>query len=77
MTCAHGMPSPASCVECMDAGPVAAPRPAPEQKLRADGQWIVARYDARCARKREHRIDVGDRIGHVPDVGWCCEECAV
>lgn len=75
IACTHGMPSPASCVECMADGPVAPPRPAPEQTLHAS-RWMIARYDGRCARVYGHEIEPGVRIGDVPDVGWCCEECA-
>ena len=39
-------------------------------------QWTTARFDTRCARVRGHEIERGDRIGHVDDVGWCCEQCA-
>ncbi len=73
-TCTHGMPSPASCITCMEDGPVMAPRPDATQLLRAD-RWITARYDGICAR-RSHNIEAGDRIGYVSDVGWCCRECA-
>jgi hypothetical protein len=69
------MPSKASCVECMMDGPVAPARPADTQLLEAT-HWIAARFDGRCARRMSHEIEVGDRIGYVDEVGWCCEECA-
>lgn len=72
--CSHGMPSRASCILCMEEGPVAPPRPAPEQLLTAD-RWITAKYDGQCARKG-CAVHEGDRIGVVANVGWCCEACA-
>lgn len=72
--CTHGMPTPASCIECMAEGPVASPRPAETQMLNAE-RWIEARFPGQCARRREE-FDVGARIGYVEDVGWCCTECA-
>lgn len=72
--CTHGMPSPASCVDCMQDGPVSAPAPAPEQLLRAV-RWLDARYDGQCARRPGHEIEPGDRIGYVEGVGWCCDGC--
>lgn len=72
--CTHGMPSPASCITCMEDGPVLPPRPDATQLLRAY-RWIIARYEGRCACKHCEVVP-GDRIGDVPEVGWCCSECA-
>jgi len=45
-TCAHGFPSPASCVECMEEGVLAPPpKPKPEQVVIGP---IRARWDAHC-----------------------------
>jgi hypothetical protein len=74
MICTHGMPTAASCITCMEDGPVAPPTPAAEQKLRAE-HWIAARYDGRCAR-RHCEIEAGECIGMVENVGWCCSGCA-
>ncbi len=72
--CSHGMPSAASCITCMEDGPVMPPRPGDNQLLHAQ-RWAIARFDGRCAR-RSCAIEAGDRIGDVFDLGWCCEECA-
>lgn len=74
--CTHGMPTPASCVQCMAEGAVLPPRPSSTEVLVAH-QWTTARFATRCARVRDHLIDPGDRIGFVEEIGgWCCEECA-
>ncbi len=44
LTCTHGMPSPASCIECMEDGPVAPPRPStPEIQYE-----MVAKFGGIC-----------------------------
>lgn len=73
--CPHGFLKPASCVLCMEDGPVAPPRPDPTQLLKAE-RIVIARFDTRCARYRNHEILAGDSIGYVTDVGWVCSECA-
>lgn len=40
MTCSHGMPTPASCVDCMEAGPVAPPKA-------KEPETVVATFRAR------------------------------
>ncbi len=45
--CTHGMPSPASCYECMEEGNMPAPAPRPASAER-DGPTIEARYDGHC-----------------------------
>lgn len=35
-----------------------------------------AREPMRCARMRNHRIGLGEWVGFVPGVGWCCDVCA-
>lgn len=72
--CPHGMPSPASCVQCMQDGPVVEPTPADTQMLTAD-RWMTARFATRCGRNRAHLIDPGDQIGFHVDLGWCCGMC--
>ncbi len=72
--CIHGFPSPASCIDCMEDGPVMAPRPDQTQKLHAH-RWIKARYEGSCAR-RLCSVAIGDDLGDVDDIGWCCGECA-
>jgi hypothetical protein len=44
VTCAHGMPTPASCVECMEDGGLGAPARAP---LTVEATF-KARYDGQC-----------------------------
>ena len=71
--CTHGMPSPASCVDCMDEGPVASlAKPWLETT-----RWMEARYLGRCASDDRHRIEPGDLIGDVGMVGWCCTRCTI
>lgn len=72
--CPHGMPSKASCVECMYDGPVGASTPRQTEKLTAV-RWMAARYEGKCARNW-HDVETGDRIGYVEGVGWCCSDCA-
>ena len=71
MNCAHGMPSPASCIDCMDEGPVVAL--ARQRPLIA--RSIAARFDGRCDHCRS-RIDEGDPLHLVEVWGWVCGECA-
>lgn len=46
MTCPHGMPSPPSCVECMEDGPVAPPERTRRPTVEATFQ---ARYAGHCS----------------------------
>lgn len=76
-SCTHGMPTPASCVDCMFDGPVAPPTPDAAQILGAV-RWIEARIEGgRCARCHD-TVTVGSMVGLVvaPPVGWCCVGCA-
>lgn len=74
--CTHGMPSPANCTQCMLDGPVGQPSPTPEQILVGPFFHLTARAHGRCARRYNHRIEPGDSIAYVPDLGWVCSECA-
>lgn len=58
MTCPHGMPSPGSCVECMDEGPLP---PKPQPKWSPIGRSFAARYRAICPQCRDD-LNPGDRI---------------
>lgn len=71
LECPHGMGKKASCVECMNDGPVTTLH---KQKPKAE-QWIHARFDGVCA-DCESRIGEGDDIGLIPGLGWVCSECA-
>lgn len=73
MSCAHGMPTPGSCVDCMAEGPVGAPGGLVEDLVVS--RWIEARYSGYCAANGGHRVFEGDRIGLVEDLGWVCERC--
>lgn len=81
--CPHGMPSPATCWECMEEGPVApaSSRPAPPQP---EGPVIEARYQSQCrscntgihAGQRIVRTDHGSYVHahHYPELdGWGVE----
>lgn len=71
MTCPHEMPSPASCIDCMnDDGLGAAPIP-PE---RADGQAILAIYDGHCLPGGDP-IRVGDEIVRTNRDRWAHTTC--
>lgn len=45
MTCPHGMPTPASCLECMEEGNLGATPPPPPPKL---GPAFTARLEGQC-----------------------------
>lgn len=44
--CTHGMPSPATCFDCMEAGIMAPPPPKPTE--RRTGRAFQSRYDGSC-----------------------------
>lgn len=71
MTCPHGMPTPAACIDCMnDDGIGAAPIP-PE---RADSQVILAIYDGHCA-AGDDEIRVGDEVVRSNRDRWVHQRC--
>lgn len=45
LSCAHGFPSPASCVDCMEEGPVAPPTASTPATIEAT---FRAKYDGHC-----------------------------
>ncbi len=57
-TCPHGMPTPSSCVDCMNDDGLGA---APIHLERAAGQSILAIFDGHCA-AGDDPIAVGDEI---------------
>lgn len=69
--CLHGMPTPASCFDCMEAGNLdPAPRPDPERAVAS----TTARYPGRCdACTRD--IEEGDVIVHTTRERWIHKEC--
>lgn len=72
MDCPHGFPKASNCILCMEDGPVYEP-----SKPARTEAFVLARYTGRCARRYQHRIEPGDSIAYVTDVGWCCRECAI
>ena len=71
--CTHGMPSPASCWECMEEGPVVPPKvKGPKVK---QGSRTTARYASRCGNCFEP-IGVGDTIAFSETELWVCANCA-
>lgn len=49
MTCTHGMPTAASCIECMDDGALPPP-PAPEPERRdTTAPRVLCRFDGVCS----------------------------
>lgn len=71
LECPHGMGKKASCVECMNEGPVTTLR---KQQPKAE-RWIHARFDGFCA-DCDSPIAEGDDIGLIEGLGWVCQECA-
>lgn len=70
--CGHGMPSPLSCIECMnDDGVGAAPNTQVVEGI------TTAQFESRCACACGTDIHVGERIALLSDVGgWVTSECA-
>lgn len=68
MTCDHGMPTPASCAECMEVGNLPPTRP-----IEAHGSR-VAEYESRCT-SCSWLILAGERIGLDDSGQWVHEEC--
>lgn len=69
--CGHGMPSPLSCIDCMnDEGVGAAPN---EQTVEG---VTTARFDSRCGCGCGTEIVVGERIALLSEAGWVTSECA-
>lgn len=72
-TCVHGMPSPTSCIDCMDEGALPPP---PKPVLHATGPTFTARYGGRClVCDRPIRAEV-DQITAVEDGGYAHQQCA-
>ena len=69
--CAHGMPTPASCVECMEDGPVAVTESASPLIVE---YWFTARYDDHC-RGCNLPIHVGQRAAKLVYGGVVHEGC--
>lgn len=72
MTCPHGFPSPASCIDCMDDVGIPAPKPEPEQ---VDSPPIEARFDGDCT-ACNLAIHVGQLVVHTSRGRWVHEGCA-
>lgn len=69
--CTHGMPTPASCVDCMDEGNLPPPpRPAPETAVMA----VTARWDGQC-RACDLPIVPGQPIVMTTRDRWLHERC--
>lgn len=67
--CEHGMPNPASCVECMNEGAL------PQPKVTRQGWPFLAKFDGTCGGCTDG-TQVGERIVHMSDgtyrhVGRC------
>jgi len=69
--CRHGMPSPASCLDCMDETGLGA---APERRERVNGSR-PARYESRCP-VCDGDIEIGSTIWHTTEERWVCGACA-
>lgn len=71
--CRHGMPTPASCIDCMDDGNIALP-PQRTTRLHPAGPAFTARHQGRCARCDEP-IEPGDTIRRWDDDLYRHEDC--
>ena len=72
MTCTHGMPTPASCIDCMDDDGLGVPTTAPE---RLEGPSIRSKYWTEC-RRCDGSIWVSEKV-HLTTAGrWVCNRCA-
>lgn len=72
MICSHGMPSPASCVECMYDDGLGAEPVAP---LTVDGPAFAAKFGGDCTRCHLV-IHEGQRIVRLSDERYVHEGCA-
>lgn len=71
--CPHGMPTPGSCVDCMDEGNIApAPRPEPARALR----FITARFPGECRGGCGLAIHEGQTIAVMSDESYRHQWCA-
>lgn len=73
LPCTHGMPSPASCIVCMDDGNIALP-PERTTLLHPAGPAFTARHQGRCARCDE-LIEPGETIRRWDDDLYRHEDC--
>jgi hypothetical protein len=70
--CSHGMPSPASCTDCMYEGELAPPpKPAPA----TIDSVFRASYEGQCP-GCDLPIDVGQRIARMSNGGYLHFDCA-
>lgn len=67
--CTHGMPSPASCVECMEVGNLPPTRP-----VETSHGSRVAEFESRCS-SCAWLILAGERIGLDATGQWVHEDC--
>jgi hypothetical protein len=67
--CTHGMPTPASCRDCMEDGNL----PLPPRE--ADLPVVRARF-ARACPACDYRIEIGDEIVATATEGWLHEGCS-
>lgn len=67
--CTHGMPTPASCWECMEEGNLES-KPKDERRP----YFFAAKYEGYCTGCHE-TIKVGQTIGQHPGFGYIHEEC--
>lgn len=76
--CTHGMPTPASCIDCMDDGNI---QRRPQRPWRADPEWhgdTLADYASGCP-ICTNAIHIGDRIRRAiapaGDFAWVHAGC--
>lgn len=71
MTCPHGMPTPASCLDCMEDGGLGA---APQERETAAGPAVTAACDGDCG-LCHLGVHVGQRIVRTTRDRWVHAEC--
>lgn len=72
MICRHGMPSPASCIECMDDDGLGA-EPVPPLTIEAT---FTARYTGHCTGGCNLPIGEGERVARMSDGTYRHAGCA-
>lgn len=73
MTCPHGEPHPATCIDCIEGPP---PAKAIARTRLPSTYEQSALFPSQCAHNLGHAIETGDTIRFVDGTGWCCVECA-
>ena len=71
MTCSHGMPSPASCIDCMDDDGLGV---APVQPIEIAYTFTASRTAGRCP-VCDHKFHRGEALARTTDDTYLHERC--